>query len=139
MPNIKIPMKSYKKISLYGLAALSVAISACKKDGGLGAGVIEICDKQETELRLKNHKSGVDYRITCDLNISDGKLIVEPGVTIAVDADKIILVGSDGAIQVQGTASEPVTFQATESVAASWGFCTWRSCRSDLSASLTRT
>lgn len=108
--------------SLSAIAFASLFFASCKKNTDpLAGNVIEICEKNESELRLKNHKSGVDYRITCDLYIDTGKLIVEPGVTVSVDADRIIIVENDGAIQVQGSASEPVTFQATESGSASWG------------------
>eukprot|EP01034_Spumella_vulgaris_P001328 gene1329-1748_t len=108
--------------SLSAVAFASLLLASCKKDTDtLSGNVINICEKTETELRLKNHKSGVDYRIICDLYIGTGKLIVEPGVTVSVDADRIIVVENDGAIQVQGSASEPVTFQPSESASASWG------------------
>lgn len=107
------------------LSLVSALAVSCKKDpdnGNPGDAVIEICEKTETYMKFENHRDGVDYLITCDLNITSGELEIQYGTTVAVRAGKTIRVYNDGALRTWGLSDKPVTFQPEDlSVGASWG------------------
>jgi len=59
--------------------------------------------------------------ITCTVNVEDADLMIAPGTVILVEADSGLLVsyyGGLGALSIEGTASDPVTFSSAETGAA---------------------
>lgn len=109
---------------LLALSLVTVLAVSCKKDpdDNPGAAIIEICGKTEEYMKLENHRDGIDYLLTCDLNVSSGELEVQYGTTIAVMPGKTIRVFENGAIRTWGLSDDPVTFRPSEEGAgASWG------------------
>lgn len=101
---------------------LSLFMSSCKKNGENITGAIELCSVGTGETRLKNHNNGVDYIITCNIDMYQGKLIIDPGVSIKVKSGYSIYIDDDASIEINGSSAERVTFEPYESAGIpAWG------------------
>jgi hypothetical protein len=81
---------------------------------------IVLLDRYDSDITLSNHnENGIDYIVTEEVEIYDGKMTIEPGVTIQFDEGASLFVGIEGRIDAVGTAGEPIRMIAKENT-PSW-------------------
>lgn len=88
----------------------------------LPAQTIEIGGSHNEDLHLTNiieDPDVPDYIVTSNLSVS-ARLIIDPGVRIAVGSDRQIRVTSNGVINVNGTATEPVVIVGSSPLPGFW-------------------
>lgn len=62
----------------------------------------------------------IPYLGVTNLEVYDGTITLEAGVTLEMDTDLVIAVIFDGALRSNGTASRPVTIRGVQQVAGAW-------------------
>ncbi len=108
-------MKNYR-YRLSALAALAVmCLSNCtctkeKEKDSLGPLVLECAITSNTTLTDHN-PNGIDYIVDCDLEVQDGLLTIEPGVTIEFRSNASLQVWNKGALAINGTADKRVSLR----------------------------
>lgn len=117
-------MKNYLAVTTF--AILVLVIPSCTLDlggGGLKPNEIDpiiLEDRYDDDVTLVNHnEDGVDYIATSRIQVFDGKMTIEPGVSIEFEDGAYLVIGIDGRLDAVGTSGEPIRMSAAENE-ASW-------------------
>jgi hypothetical protein len=106
------------------LAAFSITSCTLEPGGGIlkpkNIEPIVLEDRYDNDITLTDHNDdGIDYIVTEEVEIYDGKMTIEPGVTIQFEDGASLLVGLEGRLEAVGTSGEPIRMIAKENT-PSW-------------------
>ena len=112
------------------LALLIVALAACAPSGGVNTDVCNLSGAIDSEVTL-DPATCSPYNVVDDLTISDaGRLIIEPGTTLAFAQDTGLTVSGHGALVAVGTASDEILFTGASKIRGYWSGITFASANS---------
>lgn len=123
----------HKTLSVLMMSAMLFTVSCEKKDkvdpqnpidqGGTEPPIELGCQfftQNPNTVLVNNPKAPIDYIVTCRLTIGDD-VTIEPGVTIAFEADNGFWVNNNGSLKAVGTSDQPITFTGVNKERGSWG------------------
>lgn len=112
-----------RKLLLFASLLTASLITSCTSDdpddmGGSSGGksVITLDCRYDGDHTLTNHRDGVDYKADCLVQIFNGELKIEPGVTIEFGASGGLGTTASGRLTCSGTSGEEITLQAENSL-----------------------
>lgn len=117
--NLKRTTQAIGKLSLIFIA-LSVFISACRRDDDIPTDVPIIDEDITVATTLEDHLTGVDYIIDGCINVEGVLLTVNPGVTVQFRSGSCIIMNDGGALKAVGTDEKEITFEGVENVKGYW-------------------
>ena len=99
-----------QKLSVLFLLVICLGWMGCPKDKEeiINQPLLLSCHI-DSDMRLTDRNpAGVDYIVECEVDINNGLLTIDPGVTIEFKTDAALSVTDKGAISINGTIDKPV-------------------------------
>ncbi|MDW8419299.1 MAG: hypothetical protein RML37_07770, partial [Chitinophagales bacterium] len=106
-----------QKLVIYSGWLMILFISACRREDN-NSQTID-CTDINADVTWEDRGDGVDYTLTCVLNVN-AKLTIEPGVVIVCKSGSGIVINSGGALKAVGTTDKKIEFKGETDVQGAW-------------------